>query len=100
MTLAEQLDGAAKAAIDEVEKHMSWLANKFKCLIPPKPPGMSMCEYWRMKQPKLKACVQAKQDWDTKWEPGRHEQDIKQMINELANIERKIERLCKDKDCP
>jgi hypothetical protein len=79
---------------------MSWLANKFKCFIPPKPPGMSMCEYWKMKQPKLKACMEAKQRWDDRFEPGRHRVDIERMIKELANIERKIEQLCKDKDCP
>jgi RHS repeat-associated protein len=92
--------GAANGAADEVEKHMSWLANKYKCIMPPKPPGMSLCEYWKSKKPKLKACIDSKQSWDDRWEPGRHNLDIKQMLAELANIEQKMERLCKEKDCP
>jgi hypothetical protein len=99
-TLAEQLDGAGKAAADEIEKHMSWLANKFKCYMPPKPPQMSLCEYWRQKQPKLKACIQLKKSWDQRWDTDRYAEDVRQMESQLENIERKMEALCKEKDCP
>ena len=98
--LAEQINHALNSATDEVEKHMSWLANKYKCFMPPRPPGMSLCDYWKQKQGPLEKCIEAKKNWDAKWEPGRHAEDIKQKSTELSEITRKIDKFCKEKQCP
>lgn len=89
---------SSSSSAEEIEKHMSWLANKFMCFMPPKPPWMSQCEYWKQKRGPLKLCIDRKQSWDDKWDPGRHATNISQMIRELSNIDRLIEKLCKE-DC-
>jgi RHS repeat-associated protein len=96
----DQSGGATAGKIaDEIESHMSWLANKFNCFVPPKLPGQSLCSYRKNKVDTLKDCIERKQAWDNRWEPGRHKINIQQMKDELLNIDAWIKKFCKDEDC-
>jgi len=78
---------------------MSWLANKFKCFVPPKSPSQSLCSYRKDKVDALNDCIERKQAWDDRWEPDRHKTNIQQMKDELLNIDSWIKKFSKDEDC-
>jgi RHS repeat-associated protein len=84
---------------EEVEKHMEWLAYKWQCdYQPPPPSNMTQCEKWKWKREQLPMCIARRQAWLHKWEQN-NTKHVPQLENELANLDRKIEKFCK-KECP
>ncbi|MCP4841740.1 MAG: RHS repeat-associated core domain-containing protein, partial [Halieaceae bacterium] len=59
------------------------------------PPNLSPCEAAKWKLNVVKKCLQMRQDWDDKWDPGRHAVEIRNNHNRIRNIEKIIKRVCK-----
>jgi len=86
---------------DDIDKHMEWLAYKWQCdFQPPPPPNATQCEKWKWKRDQLPACIARRQAWLHKWDPS-NKKHVPQLERELQNLDRKIERFCKqEKPCP
>lgn len=56
---------------------------------------LSPCEGAKWKLKVVEKCQKMRQEWDHKWQPGRHAQCISEMDNQIANLKKKIARICK-----
>jgi RHS repeat-associated protein len=61
------------------------------------PPGLDPCELAKWEKNNLQGCIDARQNWDNKWWPGRHAVEIQNTINRLAKAAGKIAKYC---PCP
>lgn len=59
------------------------------------PGGLSPCEAAKWKLKVVKKCQEMRQDWDDKWQPGRHAQEIDNMSRWIGKLEKVVERVCK-----
>jgi RHS repeat-associated protein len=80
--------------VDNPEALAEWQAYK-TAYGQPEPPDMDKCAALRWKLAKEKALLAARQAWDAKWSPGRHDAANQQSLNAISNLESKIERECK-----
>jgi len=58
------------------------------------PSNLSPCNAAKWKLSVVKKCQEMRQEWDDKWQPGRHAQEIDNMNRWIAKLERKVERDC------
>ncbi|WP_234385237.1 RHS repeat-associated core domain-containing protein [Paracidovorax avenae] len=65
------------------------------------PPGLlTQCDRWKWKLERDKDCVRLREDFAKKWFDGKydegHAMQMQQKMNSIADLERKIARLCKN----
>ncbi|HET9386080.1 MAG TPA: DUF4150 domain-containing protein [Gemmatimonadales bacterium] len=58
------------------------------------PSGLSACDAAKWKLAVVKKCQQMRQDWDDKWQPGRHAQEIANIGRWITKLEKKVKALC------
>lgn len=92
--VAAQQAAAQQAAAAAIERQKAHDTYKARCNQSP-PPGLDPCAEARWKLQRERDCKQGMEDFDTKYTPGRH-------ANDIANRERAIQKL-EDfikKNCP
>jgi RHS repeat-associated protein len=84
---------AAGANANAVVRQREYEAYKARCGQPP-PPGLTVCELLRWKLERNRDCRRMRQNWDDKWQPGRHANDIMLLDRSIKTLLDKIRRTC------
>jgi RHS repeat-associated protein len=91
--LAAAAEAAAQAAQDAAQRQDEYDAYKRRCNEPP-PPGLDPCDLARWKLSRNQDCRNMRQDWDNKWQPGRHDNDIANLDRSIQNLKQWIAQNC------
>jgi|HubBroStandDraft_2_1064218.scaffolds.fasta_scaffold16294_1 RHS repeat-associated protein len=89
--------GPTPAPSPNSDRSNEYAGYKKRCNEPP-PPGLSPCDLARWKLQRNQDCRNMRQDWDDKWSPGRHSNDISNLDRSIANLQAWIEKNCQN-DC-
>jgi RHS repeat-associated protein len=85
--------GSSSSSQDAAQRQAEYDAYKKRCNETP-PPGLDKCEKWRWLLQRNQDCRNMRQAWDDKWQPGRHEGDIRNLDKAIENLKQKIAKEC------
>ncbi len=91
------LNSSSDSGSDAAQRQADYEAYKYGPCDPRNqipPPGLSPCEAARWKLNVVKRCRDMRQDWDDRWQPGRHAEEIDNIGRWIVKLERIVERVC------
>jgi hypothetical protein len=80
--------------IQDKRKNLEYENYKNRCNEQP-PKNENQCDVARWKLERNKDCKNMRSDWDNRWFPGRHENDIVNLERGIENLSKWIDRNCK-----
>jgi RHS repeat-associated protein len=78
---------------DNATRQQEYEAYKRRCNESP-PEGLNLCEKARWRLQRNKDCRRMRQQWDDKWQPGRHRRDIENLDRGIKDLEEWIRNNC------
>jgi RHS repeat-associated protein len=88
-----ELNSGEQEWINQQHRQREYDAYKKRCNEPP-PNGLSPCDLARWKLRRNMDCRNMRRAWDDKWQPGRHQNDIDNLVRGILNLEDWIRKNC------
>ncbi len=77
------------------QRQQEYEAYKERCKQQPPPSCKNPCDLARWKLQRNIDCRRMRQEWDDKWQPGRHADDIANLDRSIKNLQDWIRKNCK-----
>lgn len=84
----------SRTAEEEIQSQVEYLAYKKRCEQKPDD-NLSRCATAIFQKNRQEDCLRMRQEWDNRWWPGRHDDEIKNVRNGLKNAIKDVKNRCK-----